>query len=97
MGTRAFQRIALAYQTLSDPDKRQMYDDGADLNAKAEGEDDEEEEESKKQSIREEIERKYFPERYKFFPFGDPFVEKRKREERKKKRSNQRNWYDDPF
>ena len=28
--------------------------------------------------LREEVERKYFPERYKFWPFGDPFIEKRK-------------------
>merc|ERR1719482_2016514 len=32
--TRAFQRIASAFQTLSDPEKRQLYDDGADLKQK---------------------------------------------------------------
>ena len=31
-----------------------------------------------KPSLREEVERKYWPERYKFLPFGDPFVQKRK-------------------
>ena len=99
--TRAFQRISLAYQVLSDPDKRQDYDDGKDLQVKGDDDDDDDneaEEENKKQSLREEIERKYFPEKYKFFPFGDPFVEKRKRDERKKQRqTGGRAWHDDPF
>ena len=43
-----------------------------------------------KPSLREEVERKYWPERYKFLPFGDPFVQKwklRARRARAKTRS----------
>lgn len=93
--TRAFQRIATAYQTLNDPDKRQQYDDGADIGQKKDDDDSDEDDERKKQSIREEIERKYFPERYAFWPFGDPFVEKRKREERKRQRQGKKAWYEE--
>ncbi|CAE8589708.1 unnamed protein product [Polarella glacialis] len=57
---RAFQRAANAFETLLDPDKRQKYNEGADLN-----------------NIFEELERRYFPERYQFLPFGDPFEQKR--------------------
>ena len=80
--------------------------------------DSEEEAEEHKQSLREEIERKYFPERefaapfacappprvtpatrpaagYEFWPFGDPFIEKRKAEARRKKQTGHRQWYDE--
>ena len=95
--TAAFQRIAQAFQTLSDADKRSMYDQGVDVKSRRGGgesgsEDDEEEH---RQSLREEIERKYFPERYEYWPFGDPFINKRKREERKRRQGGQRQWYDE--
>ena len=35
--TTAFQRIAQAFQTLSDPDKRNMYDQGVDIKSKRGG------------------------------------------------------------
>ena len=47
------------------------------------------------QSLREEIERKYYPERYDFWPFGDPFINKRKREATKRRQQGQRQWYDE--
>lgn len=84
--TRDFQRIAMAYETLSDPAKRHAYNDGADLNKKQEDSDDSDREEK---SLREEVERKYFPERFKYWPFGDPFIEKRKLYERRRKEAEQ--------
>ena len=51
--------------------------------------------EEHKQSLREEIERKYFPERYEFWPFGDPFIEKRKAEARRTKQAGRKQWYDE--
>jgi len=84
--TRDFQRIAMAYETLSDPAKRHAYNDGADLNKKQEDSEDSDREEK---SLREEVERKYFPERFKYWPFGDPFIEKRKLYERRRKEAEQ--------
>ena len=97
--TAAFQRIAAAFQTLSDPSKRDAYDQGVDIQSRRGGgsSDSEEEDEERKQSLREEIERKYYPERYDFWPFGDPFIHKRKREERKRRQAGQRSWYDDDY
>jgi len=91
------QSRAQAFQTLSDADKRSMYDQGVDVKSRRGGgesgsEDDEEEH---RQSLREEIERKYYPERYEFWPFGDPFVHKRKRAERMRRQQGQRAWYEE--
>ena len=36
---------------------------------------------------------RYYPDRYKFWPFGDPFIEKRKLEERRKKKAGKPTWY----
>ncbi|KAH8058952.1 hypothetical protein JL722_5495 [Aureococcus anophagefferens] len=50
-----------------------------------------------KPSLREEIERKYYPERYEFYPFGDPFTAKRKmraKRERMKSRKPAPAWYE---
>uniref|UniRef100_A0A0G4I5Q7 J domain-containing protein n=1 Tax=Chromera velia CCMP2878 TaxID=1169474 RepID=A0A0G4I5Q7_9ALVE len=98
--TRAFQRVAEAYDTLNDPEKRQRYDDGEDLRKKrrdTDSDSEDEDDERKKKSLREEIERKYFPERYKFWPFGDPFVEKRKRQERQRQKQGKPAWWEENF
>ncbi len=72
--TAAFQRIAEAYEILSDADKRSAYDMGGDIKVKRgrrdEDDDSEEEDEEHKTSMREEDEREYYPERYQFWPFG---------------------------
>ena len=53
------------------------------------------EDEEHQQTLREEIERKYYPERYDFWPFWDPFINKRKREATKRRQQGQRQWYDE--
>uniref|UniRef100_A0A7S2RSL7 J domain-containing protein n=2 Tax=Rhizochromulina marina TaxID=1034831 RepID=A0A7S2RSL7_9STRA len=87
--TTAFQLINTAYQTLSDPDKRQAYDHGVDVKKKSGDGYDSDEDDANQKSLREEVERKYFPERFKFWPFGDPFIEKRRREARRNKEKKQ--------
>ena len=58
--TVAFARIAAAHDCLSEPDCRHAFDDGADI-------------EGFSPSFREAVEKHYWPERYPFEPFGDPF------------------------
>eukprot|EP00633_Aureoumbra_lagunensis_P003857 CAMPEP_0197315700 /NCGR_PEP_ID=MMETSP0891-20130614/39480_1 /TAXON_ID=44058 ORGANISM="Aureoumbra lagunensis, Strain CCMP1510" /NCGR_SAMPLE_ID=MMETSP0891 /ASSEMBLY_ACC=CAM_ASM_000534 /LENGTH=933 /DNA_ID=CAMNT_0042804819 /DNA_START=92 /DNA_END=2890 /DNA_ORIENTATION=+ len=93
--TIAFQRVAEAFEVLNNPDKRREYDLGDDLNRKKNDEfTDDDSDDQRERSLHEEVERKYFPERYEFYPFGDPFVEKRKlRARRAKERNNDHpNW-----
>jgi tetratricopeptide (TPR) repeat protein len=97
--TAAFQRVAAAFAVLSDADKRAAYDQGVDVKAaRKDGRDEddsEDEAEEHKQSLREEIERKYYPERYDFWPFGDPFIHKRKLDAQKAKREGRKAWEDE--
>ena len=100
--TAAFQRVNTAFQTLSDADKRAAYDQGVDVKSsrRGGGSDDDDsaaEDEEHQQSLREEIERKYYPERFDYWPFGDPFIQKRKRAEQKRRREGRRSWFDPDY
>ena len=102
--TAAFQRIAEAYHILSDADKRRDYDEGKEIKVKRgrmneddDDDDDEEEDEEHKTTLREEVEREYYPERYQFWPFGDPFIYKRKREAQKRAKEGKPSWFEEGF
>ena len=69
---------------------RSLCDEGADV--KKGGDDSDEEFEGEEQSLFEEVERQYFPERYKFHPFGDPWIEKRKLQARRRRQANKPAW-----
>lgn len=75
----AFQRIAEANQVLSDPKKRQSYDEGEDFGRK------DQRDGSLGETHKQEIEKKYFPDRFDFAPFGDPHSDRRENEDRKQK------------
>jgi hypothetical protein len=95
--TAAFQRISVAYKILSDVSTRRDYDEGNDVKSRRGGKDSDsdgyESDEENKQTLREEIERKYYPERYEFWPFGDPFIQKRKRAAKLARKKEQENSY----
>jgi len=99
--TAAFQRIAEAYEVLSDDDKRRNYDEGVDIKVKRgrrdEDDDSDDSEEEHKTSMREEVEREFYPERYSFWPFGDPFIYKRKREAQKRAKQGRPAWHDEDY
>ena len=97
--TAAFQRIALAYAVLCDPEKRADYDQGKDVKASRKDgrdeDDSEEEAEEHRQSLREEVNRKYFPEMFDYWPFGDPFIHKRKLEAQKARKTGAPVWHEE--
>jgi len=73
-----FEAVAAAYEALSDPVSRALYDEGDDL---ARDLDDNGKEGP---SYRERVLKSYFPERFDYLPFGDPFeVKRRVQEERR--------------
>eukprot|EP00939_MAST-03C_sp_MAST-3C-sp1_P004481 g4481.t1 len=88
--TIAFQRIRHAYEILSDEDERRNYDAGVDTKKSPQDDDSDSDDDEEEQSLYEEVERKYFPERYKFHPFGDPLIEKRKRQARRRREEEER-------
>ena len=61
----AFQAVAAAYEILQDDTKRMDYDFGKEFDPP---------EDSNRYPYREDILRHYFPERFKFEPFGDPHL-----------------------
>lgn len=102
--TAAFQRIAEAYQVLMDEDKRRAYDEGGDIKVKrgkrdqdSDEDDSSDDEEEHKTTMREEVEREFYPERYHFHPFGDPFINKRKREAQKNAKKGKPAWQEEEW
>jgi len=56
-----FSKVALAHETLADAAKRRVYDEGEDLHSTG----------SREPTTRKVVERKYFPGKHGFEPFGD--------------------------
>ncbi len=63
-----FQRVATAYEVLSDAEQRRAYDNGKDVTI--------EQRDGTSQPLWENVMQRYFPERFDFWPFGDPRADK---------------------
>ena len=84
----AFQRVNTAFEVLSDEQTRAAYDAGDEFSSKNKDDDCYDSDDDSGESVRDEVTRKYYPEKNKFWPFGDPFIRKRKLEKAKRKRGN---------
>uniref|UniRef100_A0A7S4QWP2 J domain-containing protein n=1 Tax=Alexandrium monilatum TaxID=311494 RepID=A0A7S4QWP2_9DINO len=76
----AFQRVAEAHAVLADAGRRRAFDDGEDLERGTEKDG------TQSPPHREVIEKKYFPERFDFQPFGDPHADRKERRELERQR-----------
>lgn len=76
---KAFQRVAAAHEVLSNPEKRKDFDLGADFPREElrDGTDG--------PSHSEQVEKRYFPERHDFQPFGDPHSSRKEAKARKER------------
>ena len=85
----AFQRIQAAYETLKSREQRQAYESGEELKAEATSRDAAEgsprSDGSSPLSLREWVERRYWPEEHAFWPFGDPLKARRAQEEQRRR------------
>jgi len=64
-----FEKVSKAFKTLSDPKERELYDAGEEFTKTNEYNE-------KLSSLTEETERRYFPERYDYWAFGDPYEQR---------------------
>ena len=74
----AFQRVTAAYDTLTDPKRRELYDEGDELPRELDRDG------AQGPAHKEIIIKQYFPERFGFEPFGDPYERKRQHEQEKR-------------
>eukprot|EP01065_Artemidia_motanka_P018074 TRINITY_DN21421_c0_g1_i1.p1 TRINITY_DN21421_c0_g1~~TRINITY_DN21421_c0_g1_i1.p1 ORF type:complete len:638 (+),score=207.94 TRINITY_DN21421_c0_g1_i1:55-1968(+) len=77
----AFQRVSAAYAVLSDVDARRRYDMGEGVRRHPDHD---------APNLKEEVERRYFPEHFGWQAFGDPFEEKRRHLDKKREEEAQR-------
>jgi len=82
--TRAFQRVALAHEVLSDPERRRKFDEGDELKRERQ------QDGSEGPSHRQRVEREFFPERFDFEPFGDPHGDRKEHAAAEKRRLERR-------
>ena len=80
--TAAFERVSAAHDCLGDPEKRAAYDRGDDLDRGFERDGT-----TQGMPFSERVLRRYFPEDFKYEPFGDPFERKRDYEREKRRRA----------